>query len=65
MISVRGNIPPERVTATSFRMYALSITWAILTPTFLNRSPTILSADILADGVRGVVPNPLGIPKKK
>lgn len=32
-----------------------------LTPTFRNRSPTMLSADILAEGVRGLVPNPFGI----
>ena len=30
----------------------------ILTPTFLSRSPTILSAEIRADGVSGVLPTP-------
>ena len=29
-----------------------------LTPTFLRRSPTILSADIRADGVNGALPLP-------
>lgn len=30
----------------------------IFTPTFLRRSPTILRAEILADGVRGEPPGP-------
>lgn len=29
------------------------------TPTFRRRSPTILRAEILADGVRGELPQPL------
>lgn len=33
---------------------------SMLTPTFRKRSPTILRADIRADGVRGVVPLLLG-----
>lgn len=36
-----------------------------LTPTFRKRSPTMLSADILAEGVRGLVPNPFGIAANK
>ena len=31
----------------------------LLTPTFLNRSPTMFSADIRADGVSGEVPYPV------
>ena len=34
----------------------------ILTPTLRNKSPTIFSADIRADGVRGVPPFRVGIP---
>ena len=33
---------------------------SMLTPTFRKRSPTILRADIRAEGVRGVVPLLLG-----
>ena len=33
-----------------------STNWALLTPTFLRRSPTILRAEILADGVSGELP---------
>ena len=37
----------------------------VLTPTFRNRSPTMLSADILADGVSGVPPFMVGMPAIK
>lgn len=33
----------------------------MLTPTFRKRSPTMFSADILAEGVSGLVPKPFGI----
>lgn len=35
----------------------------LLTPTLRKRSPTMLSADIRADGVSGVVPLLAGIPE--
>lgn len=37
----------------------------MLTPTFRKRSPTIFSADILAEGVSGLVPKPFGIAREK
>lgn len=37
----------------------------MLTPTFRKRSPTMFSAEILADGVSGLVPKPFGIAREK
>ena len=37
----------------------------MLTPTFRKRSPTMFSADILAEGVSGLVPKPFGIATEK
>lgn len=37
----------------------------VLTPTFRKRSPTMFSADILAEGVSGLVPNPFGMAAEK
>lgn len=42
-----------------------TVQYRALTPTFRKRSPTMLSADILAEGVRGLVPNPFGIAANK
>ena len=32
------------------------LVWSSLTPTFRNKSPTMLRADILAEGVKGLLP---------
>ena len=46
-------------------MKHLVINNEMLTPTFRKRSPTMFSADILAEGVSGLVPKPFGIARER